>query len=246
MVGEQGRITHWDGANFTEHASGTTVTLFGVFAVAPNDAWAVGGTPSGTLADGGAAMNDVLLHWDGSAWSPSPLPMTLGRAYFKVWGTGSDNLYVVGELGTIWHRSGATWKLESDPPLAHGTLLTVFGCGASDVYAVGGRDVLHYDGAKWSAVPLTLTNDVNGVACGPSGRAVIVGFGGLKQRLVDGAWQDDFGKEPFVDLHGSWSDGAGAFWAAGGDFISSAAPNVSRHGVVARYAAGVVSGTLAP
>src|SRR5207244_7628519 len=29
LVGEQGRITHWDGASFREDTSGTTATLFG-------------------------------------------------------------------------------------------------------------------------------------------------------------------------------------------------------------------------
>jgi hypothetical protein len=31
-------------------------------------------------------------------------------------------------------------------------LLTVFGCSASDVYAVGGSDVIHSDGTGWSKV----------------------------------------------------------------------------------------------
>jgi hypothetical protein len=67
---------------------------------------------------------------------------------------------------------------------------------------------------------VSLSNVVNGVTCGAPGEVLLVGFGGLKQRLVKGAWVDEFDKDPTGDLHGSWGDGQGAFWAAGGDFVS--------------------------
>jgi hypothetical protein len=239
MVGEKGRITHYDGTSFVEHASGTGVTLFGAWAASPTDAWAVGGTPEDATAETG-----VLLHFDGTSWSPSPLPEKLGRTYFKVWGTSSENLYIVGEAGVVWHRVGATWSLESKPPLAHGTLLTVFGCSKSEVYAVGGRDLLFSDGTSWSRLDVTLLNDINGVSCGAPGEVVVVGGGGLKLRRVAGQWQSDFGTVPYADLHGSWVDSSGALWAAGGNFIGNPIPNVSREGVVARYARGDIPSTL--
>ena len=242
MVGEQGRTTHWDGAAFKELPRITTATLFGVWSASPTDAWAVGGTPEGAAG----SPNDVLLHWDGTTWSPSPFPQALGRTLFKVWGTSSENLYAVGEAGTIWHRVGTTWTLESNPPLAHGTLLTVHGCSANEVYAVGGRDVLRSDGKKWSRVDLTLLNDVNGVSCAKPGEAVIVGFGGLKWRLVAGEWVDDFGTKPYADLHGAWSDPSGAYFGVGGDFISRSKANASREGIIGRYGRDTVPSTLMP
>ena len=232
LVGENGRIARFDGTKLTELTSGTTATIFGVWAASANDAWAVGGSPG----LGTTAPQDVVLHWDGQAWTPSPLPQIFGRTYFKVWGTSATNVYIVGEAGTIWHRTGTTWKLESDPPLAHGTLLTVTGCNANEIYAVGGRDVLRSDGTKWTAVGVTLTNDISGVACNAPGDVVIVGSGGSKQRLVDGAWQDDFGTKPYSDLHGAWADGAGTFWAVGGNFVGPPSDaGVSREGVIARH-----------
>jgi hypothetical protein len=242
MVGENGRMTHWDGAAFTEHTPVTTGTLYGVWAASPVEAWAVGGTPEG----GTSAPNDIVLHWDGTSWTPSPLPQQLGRALLKVWGTAPDNLYVVGEYGTIWHRRGATWTLESNPPLAQGTLFTVFGCSASEVYAVGGRDVLRSDGPTWTRVDLTLTNDVNGVSCSSAGGDLVAidGFGGLKERLVGGGWVDDSADPPFTDLHGVWADPSGAFWVAGGDFVAHPTPNKPRSGMLARYGVGTVSTSL--
>jgi hypothetical protein len=191
----------------------------------------------GRHARGGTAKpNDILLHYDGTSWTRSPLPKQLGRTLFKVWGTASDNLYAVGDLGTICHRVGTTWSLEADsPPLATGNLTTVHGCSAHEVYVVGGRDVLVWDGTAWSRASVTLQNEVNGVSCGSPGHVVIVGFGGLKQRLVAGTWQDDFMAEPHTDLHGAWADASGAYWAVGGDFTTDPAPGVSRAGVLAYY-----------
>ncbi len=244
LVGEKGRITHWDGAAFTEMTSGTDVTLFGVWAASPSDVWAVGGTP-----DAPAATNDVVLHYDGVSWKPEALPEQKKVALFKVWGSSADNVYVVGEAGVIWHRTGGTWKREGES-VAKSRLTTVSGCSASEVYAVGGRDVLvSTDGATWSKAPidpLKLVNDVNGVSCSAPGKVVVVGGGSLKFRLDNGVWQSDFGSEPFPDLHGAWADPTGAYWGVGGQFIAAPAPNVKRQGVIGRYAANTVSSVLTP
>ena len=241
MVGEQGRMTHWDGSRLTESTPLTAATLYGVWAGASNDVWAVGGIPEG----GTAKPNDVLLHYDGHAWSAVPVPQPLGRTFFKVWGTASDNLYVVGELGTIWHRKGTTWSLEANsPPLATGNLTSVFGCSATEVYAVGGEDVLVSDGKTWTRAKVSLENGVNGVSCASPGKPVIVGFGGLKQRLVDGHWQSDFSSEPHSDLHGAWADPSGGFWAAGGAFVNDPMQGASRAGVIGYYGSSNIGSTV--
>ena len=233
MVGEQGRITHYDGSTFREYDSGTQATLWGVVAFSKSDAWAVGGTPEG----GTRADNDVLLRWDGHAWSRESLPgEPLGRSLFKVWGASSDELFVVGEAGTIWHRRASDWSLDSEPPIATGTLFTVHGCSPSDVYAVGGFDVLHFNGESWSRMEAPLGNQVNGVHCGPGSEVTLVGLGGLKQRFSEGTWVDDFLEAPHADLHATWSDSDGRRWVVGGDFISPARPGLPRSGVIARWA----------
>jgi hypothetical protein len=241
-VGEHGRIVHWDGTAFTEHVSGTTATLYGVWAASPTDVWAVGGTPGA----GTGAPNDVALHYDGTGWTPASPPQPLGLAFFKVWGSGADDIYVVGEGGIIWHRRGAQWTLASNPPVAQGTLLTVNGCSANEIYAVGGRDVLRSDGTTWTRLPVStaLENDVNGVSCGAPGRVVIVGSAGLKERLSNGQWQDDFAQAPHIDLHGAWADPAGGYWAAGGDFVTGPVAGASRAGTLAYFGSTPPAGTL--
>lgn len=240
MVGENGRATHYDGASFTEFATGTTATLWGVMAFAKDDAWAVGGTPEGTAAE----EDDVVLHWDGASWSRVTLPgEPRRRSLFKVWGTSSNDLYVVGEYGTIWHKSGEAWTYEADPPVAGGTLFTVHGCGPDEVYAVGDFDVLARKNGVWTKQDVEVGNRVNGVSCASPGKVGLVGFGGLKKRF-DGAWTDDFIEAPHGDLHSIWSDPSGAYWAVGGDFLSTVKPNALRNGIVTRYGAGRVSATL--
>lgn len=240
LVGEKGRITHWDGAAFREDASGTTATLFGAFAFARDDVWAVGGVP-----DQATGPKDVVLHYDGNAWKTETLPAPSNAALFKVWGPSKDDVYVVGENGVIWHRAAGAWKREGEG-VAKGRLTTVAGCSATQLFAVGGRDLLTGDGkGNWVRSDKLLVNDVNGVSCAAD-KAVIVGGGSLKLRLVDGAWVDDFGSKPFEDLHGAWVDETGAFWGVGGKFSAAARPGATRNGTVARYGPGNVSGVLAP
>lgn len=243
IVGEEGRITHWDGVKPEEHSSGVSATLWGIWAASADDVWAVGGTPGGMPGPD----TDIVLHWDGAVWSREALPgAPLGRALFKVWGSASDDLYVVGEKGTIWRRKGVDWALESDGSFTMGRLFTVAGCSATEVYAVGSSVVLRSDGKAFKKVDVTLSNLVNGVTCGPSGSAAIVGFGGLKQRLVAGVWLDDLASMPFDDLHAVWSDGGGNYWAVGGDFSSGPMAGKKRAGVVARFGKGTVASSISP
>jgi hypothetical protein len=242
LVGEKGRITHHDGATFTEVPSGTDATLFGVWAAAPDDAWAVGGAPEDPQGD-----KDVLLHWDGATWKPETLPAATGVSFFKVWGASRDDVYVVGEAGVIWHRRGGAWTREGEG-LATARLTTVAGCSATEVFAVGGRDLLVSGGSSWKRVeidPLTLVNELNGVACDPTtGQVVVVGGGSLKLRRVDGRWVSDFGAPPLSDLHGAWADPAGGLWGVGGQFVAAPRPGTRRAGVIGHFGLAPIPGGI--
>ncbi|HLK37013.1 MAG TPA: hypothetical protein VKU41_09715, partial [Polyangiaceae bacterium] len=167
---------------------------------------------------------------------------------FKVWGSAANDVYVVGELETIWHLRGSTWSLERQSSNASSRLTTVAGCSAHEVYAVGNLDVLRSDGTTWSAVSIGTIDDngLNGVACAGPGRIAVVGFAGTKERLSGGRWDDDFSQPPSTDLHAVWADPSGAFWAAGGDFSSDPRAGASRNGVLAYYGSAPPSSTLSP
>jgi hypothetical protein len=75
------------------------------------------------------------LHWDGSVWSPdSDSAIPSGRLN-GVWGSGAEDVWAVGDAGTILHWNGHAWAA-----LSGGTteaLSAVWGSGPDDVWAVG-------------------------------------------------------------------------------------------------------------
>lgn len=228
MVGERGSVMRWDGDAFTTIASPVDTTLFGAWVAAPDDVWIVGGRPGA----GAVPENDVVLHWDGTRLVRETLPAR-GVALLKVWGSGPDDLWIAGEQGTLWHRTVSGWE---DHATNASTLFSVHGCARDDVYAVGGSQILHFDGAAWSHVGPPLYAAAIGVVCGPDG-ALITGSGGLKLRFErrTGAWFDDQLVAPWeTDFHAAWIDDGGGEWAVGGNYnqTSDGGPRV---GVVAYY-----------
>lgn len=66
-----------------------------------------------------------------------------------VWGSAPNDVFAVGDGGTILHFDGNAWTA-----MASGTtdsLSAVYGYSASEVYAVGtGQSLLRYDGTSWA------------------------------------------------------------------------------------------------
>ncbi|MCL4222960.1 MAG: hypothetical protein KJZ91_00640 [Myxococcales bacterium] len=206
----------------------TVATLYGVWGRGEDEVWIVGGVADGLAG----ADDDLVLRWDGAALARVDLPAR-GAALFKVWGPpDGDELWVSGEAGTLWRRVGDAWH---DHALATAaSVLTVHGCAADEVYAVGGRHVWTWQGAAWTEVEgLPGFALAAGVACGDD-EVLVVGAQGLRLRRdrASGRWHDD-ALAPFLaaDLHGAWAAPGGALLAVGGDWLLPAA---DRRGVVAR------------
>jgi hypothetical protein len=111
-----------------EHRSGRrwTVTatpavsggeLFGVTALGPTDAWAVGGV--GTTA--------LILHWNGNRWSRVGAPHS--TLLYSIAAQSITNAWAVGE-GALLHWNGSSWKSESWPK-SSGAYLTSVAVSAS-------------------------------------------------------------------------------------------------------------------
>lgn len=103
----------------------------------------------GTVKAGFAARVCSPDNW---CWH-NPLPQ--GFTLRAVWGAASDDIWAVGEYGTIMHYDGLTWQ----PSVRSGVLTTqdlfaVYGVSATDIWAVGGAGtLLHYDGKIWALSP---------------------------------------------------------------------------------------------
>jgi long-subunit fatty acid transport protein len=135
-----GTIWHYDGASWSEMASGTTNDLDGIWGTSSTDIYAVG--------DEG-----IVLHFDGNDWSEMRRADTANNYLFSVWGSSPQDVYAAGNYATILHYDGSAWSAV-DTGLDINTkeeYLDVRGTSSSDVYIVGREGtVLHYDGSRWS------------------------------------------------------------------------------------------------
>lgn len=222
MVGNDGRSLRRVGDGpFEAVETGETQDLWGVWCAAEGRAWAIGGDAIATGTD----PDPVIISWDGSAWSRAPAPALDReiRAWFKVWGTGPDNVIVVGARGALARWDGNTWTQE----LA-GTskdFVSLWGTGPDDIIAVGGRAngmVARYDGQSWTSEVLETEPGMNGVWVAADGTAHIVGLRGRTLRMPPGGF--DYTRDENRDitlLHAVWGTGEGPLFAVGGSLDQS-------------------------
>ena len=148
------------------HQSVTSIPgfLYRVSAVSASDAWAVGtvGNPSQPL----------IVHWDGTRWSKVTSPNVSTAELSGVsmvsaadgWAVGTN---FSGPIALIEHWDGTGWTQVPPPPISGfgSSLRGVSMVSATDGFAVGyyvnGNEVprplvLHWDGIRWSQVPVSV------------------------------------------------------------------------------------------
>lgn len=229
FVGEHGRVVRWDGAASPDDA-GVDTTLFGVWGCADDDVWAVGG-------DVGPGDKDVIVHFDGAAWSRVPSPGSFDVQFLKVWGAACDAVWIVGAGGTILHWDGDAWTPEESGVTT--ALSGIAGRAADDIWAVGASSViLHFDGTSWtpfvSADGPVFGGLLQGASVQAGGDVVVVGLGGVKLVLTPGGGhlqETLFGTTD--DLHAVWADAQGLAFAVGGDYSDPASEVQVRPGTIA-------------
>lgn len=99
-TGTIGTILHWDGSGWSNVASpltGSRAVLQGVWGTSADDVWAFG-LSAVDLATG--YFGD-MMHWDGSAWSITPNPMSVYWYGVRgMWGSPTD-VWAVGNFGIM-------------------------------------------------------------------------------------------------------------------------------------------------
>ncbi|MBV8760256.1 MAG: hypothetical protein JO257_23395 [Deltaproteobacteria bacterium] len=132
--------------------------------------------------------------FDGRAWSLAfTLPQTAGNRANDVWGSGTNNVYVAGQDGSLYHFTGGTWTPEA---IATVGIDHVWGSSSADVWAFAANTAFHKNGAMWD--PITIPGPVLSVS-GTSATDTWIVTSGVPNRLVhwDGtAWTE-------VDPHAS-------------------------------------------
>ncbi len=218
--GQDGQIVSRRGDHWARERTDLpdTAVLWGLWGSSASDLWAVGGSqrPNGPKG--------VLLRSSGDGlWNRVADPaLPEGSNLFKVWGTGADDIHIVGDDGVALHWDGA--QLARVDVGVDTLVFTVHGQAGGPVLAVGGTSdgaAFAWDGSKWVAEVLPEgTPGLNGVYVRPDGAALASGVNGvLLERDAEGSWRDYAGhaRGGRDTLHAVWAPGD--IWAVGGDML---------------------------
>lgn len=115
------------------------------------------------------ALPDAVWRWEN--------PTVPFETYGAIWGTGPDNIFMVGDRGTLLRFDGRGWRQMWVP--TYENLTGVWGVDANNVYAVGSNGtILRFDGESWSEMTSGTTEQLFGIwgtalnnvyACGTNG-----------------------------------------------------------------------------
>lgn len=175
-----GEILRRSSGEWVSHSTPTEQNLWGVWGANTDDVWAVGG-------DARETGSHVILRWNDEEWREIDAPELSASgvgAFFKVWGTGPDNVFIVGQNGTVLHWDGET--LEEEPVETELDLISLWGSGPDSVTAVGGRAnavLAHWDGSSWTTHSLAPLAGMNGIWVRDETTAWIAGARGTIARL---------------------------------------------------------------
>lgn len=168
---------HWDGSAWTlvdplNVGEGTGDWLYGVAAVSPSEAWAVGYTagPWDTYTS-----TTLIQHWTRSAWSvvasPNPAddPIYGANQLYDVRAFAANDVWAVGwywnPIGSaplVVRWDGRKWRVSPTPEEEYRQLVALDGTSSSDIWTVGhslkftdGHQALamHWDGRNWAVTP---------------------------------------------------------------------------------------------
>ena len=140
-----GVLIHWDGSAWSDTiASNTSENLYGISGSATNDVWI--GTSGGNL-----------MHWNGSAWSKFTTPnSSIGNdGIMGTFAISTSNAWAA-QQNELVQWGGTSWANKQALGAGNGTLWSVHGVSASDIWAgtAGnqGGHLLHFDGSTWTDV----------------------------------------------------------------------------------------------
>jgi hypothetical protein len=126
---------------------------------------------------------------------PGPV---LGIWFLGVWGTGPDDVYVVGQPGLIFHWDGSSWSQQESGTTA--TLTDVWGDGSGTIYVTGHDGVIlrSQGGGSWSRMDYDSEIDLFAV-------------GSYQGQIYVCGRSEDFGQLSFLS-GGTWNPAPGEIY----------------------------------
>ncbi len=101
----------------------------------------IGGVANDLYAVG--LMGYAMVSKDGGNWQDVGIEtLAQGLDLFGVWGSGPNDIYVVGDQGTILHFDGQKWSSQVSGTQVR--LNSVWGSGPNDIYVVGDQGTVLY------------------------------------------------------------------------------------------------------
>ncbi len=224
-VGRDGIALHREEGLWRVVSTPTSQTLWGVWGSDHDDLWAVGG--DARISDTHRAL---VLRWDGVSWTEVTLPETSATsevyAWFKVWGSAPNDVYLVGQQGALMHWDGAEWThhelgIDTD-------LIAVWGLDGAHVALVGGRNngvVARWDGVDWLVRDMAPMPGLNGVWMRDPGVIHVAGNYGTLARLDFATLEtlDESVVDTMDDFHALHGAPEGVLTAVGGNLLSQGA-----------------------
>jgi|GEM_PF-577843 len=133
---------HWDGKTWSQapgsDIEGHGISLTAITAISPNDAWAVG-----TYWSGDPEVANLLLHWDGKAWTEDPSSRKIMGTTVGLYGIAAlsaDDVWAVGWMPRFQYWNGKQWSTVTDAyhEWPEGILRGVAALAPDELWAVGG------------------------------------------------------------------------------------------------------------
>ncbi len=172
-----------------------------VWSFAPDDVW---------------AGSQIVLHFDGSAWTQVATPTAGFVADF--WGFAPDDLYAVTGV-TLLRWNGTAWStVDLGGAVAPTDLQAIWGTSDDDLWLGDtlNSQVFHWNGTAWSTTVAQTTDveDLWGVPGAPGGPLFASGTFGIS-RWNGSAWSAASGVAIMGGASGLWGFGAADVWAVG-------------------------------
>lgn len=178
ILGGPGEFWKWNGTQWSPMSNSVNGQLWRVFAVSSTEIWAAG-------------FNGLLIRHSGSSAnfvSLSSIGVTSSTELRHIWGTGSNNLFLVGSNGYAARYNGSAWARMTQSANTS-TLYAVQGTTATGtVYALGNNGWLFTSDPPYAAFtpvanPPTISNSLRELTIAQDGSAWIVGLNGFIAQL---------------------------------------------------------------
>ena len=141
----------------------------------------------------------------------NPLPQ--GNSLYGIWGSAANDVFTVGEGGTILHYDGISWSAQSSGTTKD--LNAVWGSSAANVFAVGnGGTIIRYNGIEWTSQSSGTSVDLYGIWGISESSMFAVGSGGTILHYNGTSWSSQASGST-NRLYGVWGTDTSNMYAVG-------------------------------